>query len=210
MVLIMGGRRWWGWCEWWLVFLLPLLPLAVLFWDAYRFNLGADPAQAIVHETGSWAINMLWITLAVTPLRRVLKWHWPMRYRRMLGLYALFYAVMHLLAFATFILGWRWDLLLQELSERPYIVVGAVALLLLVPLGVTSTQGMQRRLGRNWLRLHKSVYLIAVLVMVHIIWQIRADFLEQLIYGALLTLLLGTRVYFYLKKAAPRVRRVPG
>lgn len=206
MVLSEGGSRWRQGCEWWLVFLLPLVPLAVLVWDAYRFNLGADPAQAIVHETGSWAINMLWITLAVTPLRRLLKWHWPMRYRRMFGLYVLFYAVVHLLSFATFILGWRWDLLLQELSERPYIVVGFVALVLLIPLGVTSTRGMQRRLGRNWLRLHKTVYLIALLVMVHIIWQIRADFLDQLIYGALLVLLLGTRVYFYLAKPKPARR----
>lgn len=206
MVLSEGGSRWRQGCEWWLVFLLPLVPLAVLVWDAYRFNLGADPAQAIVHETGSWAINMLWITLAVTPLRRLLKWHWPMRYRRMFGLYVLFYAVVHLLSFATFILGWRWDLLLQELSERPYIVVGFVALVLLIPLGVTSTRGMQRRLGRNWLRLHKTVYLIALLVMVHIIWQIRADFLDQLIYGALLMLLLGTRVYFYLAKPKPARR----
>lgn len=206
MVLSEGGSRWRQGCEWWLVFLLPLVPLAVLVWDAYRFNLGADPAQAIVHETGSWAINMLWITLAVTPLRRLLKWHWPMRYRRMFGLYVLFYAVVHLLSFATFILGWRWDLLLQELSERPYIVVGFVALVLLIPLGVTSTRGMQRRLGRNWLRLHKTVYLIALLVMVHIIWQIRADFLDQLIYGALLMLLLGARVYFYLAKPKPARR----
>jgi sulfoxide reductase heme-binding subunit YedZ len=206
VVLSEGGSRWRQGCEWWLVFLLPLVPLAALVWDAYRFNLGADPAQAIVHETGSWAINMLWITLAVTPLRRLLKWHWPMRYRRMFGLYVLFYAVIHLLSFATFILGWRWDLLLQELSERPYIVVGFVALVLLIPLGVTSTRGMQRRLGRNWLRLHKTVYLIALLAMVHIIWQIRADFLDQLIYGALLVLLLGTRVYFYLAKSKPARR----
>ncbi|MDI3325289.1 protein-methionine-sulfoxide reductase heme-binding subunit MsrQ [Pontibacterium granulatum] len=192
--------RWLRYAEWWLVFLLPLVPLGLLTYNAWIFNLGADPAQEIVHETGIWAINLLWITLAITPLRRMFTFSWPMRYRRMLGLYSLFYAVVHLLAFAAFILGWRWDLLLQELVERPYIVVGAAALLLLIPLGVTSTRGMQRRLGRNWLRLHKLVYPIALLVMVHIIWQIRSDFGEQLLYGAILTVLLGSRVYFYLQK----------
>lgn len=194
------SNMWLRLLEWWLVFLLPLVPLALLTYNAWIFNLGADPAQEIVLETGVWAINLLWITLAITPLRRIFKIHWPMRYRRMLGLYSLFYAVVHLLSFATFILGWQWALLLKELVERPYIVVGALALLMLVPLGITSTQKMQRRLGKNWLRLHKLVYPIALLVMVHIIWQIRSDFGEQLLYGALLSLLLGTRVFFYLQK----------
>lgn len=186
--------------EWWAVFLLPLVPLGWLTYNAWIFNLGADPAQEIVLETGVWAINLLWITLAITPLRRVFKLNWPLRYRRMMGLYSLFYAAVHLVSFATFILGWRWDLLLKELSERPYIVVGALGLLLLIPLGVTSTRGMQRRLGRNWLKLHKLVYPISLLVMVHIIWQIRSDFGEQLMYGAILSFLLGSRVYFYLQK----------
>ncbi len=186
--------------QWWVVFLLPLLPLGLLIHNAWIFNLGADPAQAIVHETGLWAINLLWITLAITPLRRIFKINWPMRFRRMMGLYSLFYAVVHLLAFATFIVGWQPDLLLKELSERPYIVVGALAVLMLIPLGITSTHKMQRRLGRNWLRLHKLVYPIALLVMVHIIWQIRSDFGEQLLYGTLLSVLLGSRLYFYLQK----------
>ena len=145
------SNTWLRLLEWWLVFLLPLVPLALLTYNAWIFNLGADPAQEIVLETGVWAINLLWITLAITPLRRIFKIHWPMRYRRMLGLYSLFYAVVHLLSFATFILGWQWALLLKELVERPYIVVGALALLMLVPLGITSTQKMQRRLGKNWL-----------------------------------------------------------
>lgn len=192
--------KWLSLLEWWLVFLLPLVPLGLLTYNAWIFNLGADPAQEIVLETGIWAINLLWITLAITPLRRLFSFSWPMKYRRMMGLYSLFYAVVHLLAFATFILGWRWDLLLKELVERPYIVVGTLALLLLIPLGVTSTRGMMRRLGKHWLTLHKLVYPIAVLVMVHFIWQIRSDFGEQLLYGSMLAFLLGTRVYFYLQK----------
>ncbi len=180
---------------WWLVFLLPLLPLIWLFDQAWSMNLGADPAQAIVQFTGLWTLRLLWITLAVTPLRRIFHWGWLQRYRRMLGLYTLFYAVVHLLAFATFILGWRPDLLLSELSERPYIVVGSLALLLLIPLGVTSTRGMQRRLGARWVKLHRLVYVIALLGMVHFIWQIRSSFQEQLLYGLILAWLLGYRVW---------------
>jgi methionine sulfoxide reductase heme-binding subunit len=180
---------------WWLVFLLPLLPLAWLFDQAWSMNLGADPAQAIVQFTGLWTLRLLWITLAVTPLRRIFHWGWLQRYRRMLGLYTLFYAIVHLLAFATFILGWRLDLLLRELSERPYILVGLLALLLLIPLGVTSTRGMQRRLGARWVKLHRLVYVIALLAMVHFIWQIRSSFEDQLLYGVILAALLGYRLW---------------
>jgi sulfoxide reductase heme-binding subunit YedZ len=190
---------------WWLVFLLPLLPLAWLFDQAWTMNLGADPAQAIVKFTGLWTLRLLWITLAVTPLRRIFHWGWLQRYRRMLGLYTLFYAVVHALAFATFILGWRPDLLLRELSERPYILVGSLALLLLIPLGVTSTRGMQRRLGARWVKLHRLVYVIALLAMVHFIWQIRSSFADQLLYGLILIWLLGYRLWIR-RRSAKRKR----
>jgi sulfoxide reductase heme-binding subunit YedZ len=190
---------------WWLVFLLPLLPLAWLFDQAWTMNLGADPAQAIVKFTGLWTLRLLWITLAVTPLRRIFHWGWLQRYRRMLGLYTLFYAVVHVLAFATFILGWRPDLLLRELSERPYILVGSLALLLLIPLGVTSTRGMQRRLGARWVKLHRLVYVIALLAMVHFIWQIRSSFADQLLYGLILIWLLGYRLWIW-RRSAKRKR----
>jgi sulfoxide reductase heme-binding subunit YedZ len=190
---------------WWLVFLLPLLPLAWLFDQAWTMNLGADPAQAIVKFTGLWTLRLLWITLAVTPLRRIFHWGWLQRYRRMLGLYTLFYAVVHVLAFATFILGWRPDLLLRELSERPYILVGSLALLLLIPLGVTSTRGMQRRLGARWVKLHRLVYVIALLAMVHFIWQIRSSFADQLLYGLILIWLLGYRLWIR-RRSAKRKR----
>ncbi|MEH6576720.1 MAG: protein-methionine-sulfoxide reductase heme-binding subunit MsrQ [Amphritea sp.] len=181
--------------RWWLVFLLPLIPLGLIFWDGFNDNLGADPGKYIVDELGTWALNMLWITLAISPTRFMFNWRQPLRYRRMLGLYALFYAVLHLLAFATFLVGWRGDLLLRELTQRPYIIVGFAALLLLLPLGVTSTQGGKRRLGRNWKRLHQLIYPISLLVMLHFIWQIRASFKEQLIYGLILAWMLGYRLY---------------
>ncbi|MBY4675504.1 protein-methionine-sulfoxide reductase heme-binding subunit MsrQ [Marinobacterium arenosum] len=181
--------------QWWLVFLAALLPLVSIGYDAWIFNLGADPAKEIVDHLGRWALYFLWITLAITPLRRLLHWGWLQRYRRMMGLYCLFYACLHLLAFATFIVGWRWDLLLTAFTERPYIFVGASALLLLIPLGITSTRGWQRRLKKNWLRLHRLAYPAALLVLVHVIWLIRSSYFDAVIYGVLLAWMLGYRLY---------------
>ncbi len=181
--------------RWWFIFLLCLSPLAALFVNLLDDNLGADPAKIIVKELGFWAITLLWLTLAVTPVRKLLGWRWLMSFRRMLGLYTFFYAVLHLLAFATFLIGWRWDILLTELTKRPYIVVGALALLLLIPLTLTSTKAMQRRLGKHWKKLHSLIYPISLLVMLHFVWQIRSDFGQQFIFAIILAILLGYRLY---------------
>ncbi|WP_290703227.1 protein-methionine-sulfoxide reductase heme-binding subunit MsrQ [Amphritea sp.] len=175
--------------------MLLLSPLAALFVNLLNDNLGADPAKVIVKELGFWAITLLWLTLSVTPGIKLLGWRWLMSFRRMLGLYTFFYAVLHLLSFATFLVGWRWDILLTELTKRPYIVVGSLALLLLIPLTFTSTKAMQRRLGRRWKKLHSLVYPISLLAMLHFIWQIRSDFGQQLIFAILLAILLGYRLY---------------
>lgn len=181
--------------RWWFFFLLLLSPLAALFVNLLNDNLGADPAKVIVKELGFWTITLLWLTLSVTPGIKLLGWRWLMSFRRMLGLYTFFYAVLHLLSFATFLVGWRWDILLTELTERPYIVVGSLALLLLIPLTFTSTKAMQRRLGRRWKKLHSLIYPISLLAMLHFIWQIRSDFGQQLIFAILLAILLGYRLY---------------
>ncbi len=194
MVLTVSAERM-GLLRWWLFFLLLLLPLGLLVEGLLTDNLGADPAKYIVKELGFWAICWLWLTLAVTPVRKFLGWRWLTRYRRMFGLSAFFYAVLHLLAFATFLLGWRWDILMTELTKRPYIVVGLLALLLLLPLAITSTKGMQRRLGRRWKKLHTLIYPASLLVLLHFIWQIRSDFLQQLIFAILLAILLGYQLY---------------
>lgn len=178
---------------WWLFWCAGLAPLVLLVYQVVTDQAGADPAQMLVLSTGLWALRFLWLTLAVTPLRRLPRLSWLIRFRRMLGLYAFFYVVLHLLAFITFILGWRVDLVWKELTERPYIVVGLLSLLLLLPLAVTSTTGWMRRLGRNWVRLHWLIYPAAVLAMVHFIMQIRAGYAEQLLYGLLLLILLGYR-----------------
>lgn len=181
--------------RWWFFFLLLLSPLAALFVNLLNDNLGADPAKIIVKELGFWAITLLWLTLSVTPGIKLLGWRWLMSFRRMLGLYTFFYAVLHLLSFATFLVGWRWGILLTELTKRPYIIVGSLALLLLIPLAFTSTKSMQRRLGKRWKKLHSLIYPISLLAMLHFIWQIRSDFGQQLIFAFLLAILLGYRLY---------------
>lgn len=190
------GRR----SFWWLLFLLPLLPLGYIAEAAYSQELGADPAQTIVTFFGIWTLRYLFLTLAVTPCRRLFGWNWLQRYRRMFGLYTLFYACLHLLSFATFILGWRADLIARELSERPYIIVGFIAWLGLVALGITSTRGWVRRLGRHWQQLHYLVYPISLLVMLHFAWLIRAGFGEVLAYALILCVLLGYRVAYRMKR----------
>lgn len=192
------SRIQWHWlAQWWAVFLISLVPLYNLI-DAARFNrLGADPAKVIVDELGTWAMIFLWITLAVTPARRLLNWRKPLLFRRMLGLFAFFYATLHLTAVATFILGWRADLIVREVTERPYVIAGVAAFLLLVPLAVTSTQGWQAKLGRRWRLLHRLVYPASFLVLLHFIWLIRASYSEALLYALLLAFLLGIRFHYH-------------
>ncbi|MBS98120.1 MAG: sulfoxide reductase heme-binding subunit YedZ [Oceanospirillaceae bacterium] len=191
-----GGRR----AFWWLMFLAPLLPLGALVTSAVEGQLGADPAQTIVTTLGIWTLRLLFVTLAVTPCRRLLGWLWLQRYRRMLGLYTLFYATLHLLSVATFILGWRPDLIGYELSERPYIIVGFIAWLGLVPLGITSTKGWIKRLGKRWQQLHYLIYPISLLALLHFAWLIRAGYGEVLAYGIILSLLLGYRIAYRLRR----------
>lgn len=192
------GKLRWGWiAQWWVVFLAALIPLALLLNAGISNQLGADPAKTIVDELGTWAMNFLWITLAITPARRLLGWRKPLLFRRMMGLYAFFYASLHLLAVATFILGWRADLIVREVSERPYVIAGFTAFLLLIPLAVTSTSGWQARLGRSWRTLHKLVFPASILVILHFIWLIRASYAEAIFYTIVLAILLGIRLHYF-------------
>lgn len=181
--------------RWWSLFLLLLLPLLLLVQNIISNNLGADPARTVVTELGFWAMAWLWLTLTVTPARRMPYCGWLVRFRRMFGLYAFFYAALHLLAFAAFLIEWRADLLFRELTKRPYIIVGSLALLLLLPLAVTSTQAMQKRLGKRWRQLHRLIYPASLLVLLHFVWQIRSDFSQHLFFALLLVILLGYRLY---------------
>src|SRR5690606_12234242 len=180
-----------------LIFCLSFLPLGLLVWNALRQQLGADPAQTIVLFTGNWAFYFLLVTLAVTPLRRLLRWNWLQTHRRMLGLFALFYALLHVSAYLVFILGSDLSRFVAELVKRPYITAGFPALLILIALGVTSTRAMMRRLGKRWQLLHRFIYVAAILAWVHVLWQLRASYQDALVFGVLTFVLLGIRYYWY-------------
>ncbi|MFP8966590.1 sulfite oxidase heme-binding subunit YedZ [Pokkaliibacter sp. CJK22405] len=190
-----------------IVFGLGLIPFLWLVWCTLTNQLGADPAKTIVWETGRWALRILLVTLAVSPLRRYAGWGWLMPHRRMIGLFALFYGVLHLLAYIFFILGGNLSQLGEELVRRPYITVGAPALLILIALGVTSTRGMMKRLGKNWQRLHNLVYLALILAWIHLLWQVRSSYFEAALYGTIGAALLLVRVVEWMKKRAKIARQ---
>ena len=177
------------------VFLLALVPFFLLLIRVQQNNLGPDPAQELSIETGEWALRFLLITLALTPLAQLTGEIRFVRQRRMLGLFALFYASVHFLSWMAFILGFRWMAIAEELLERPYITIGFAAYLIIFALGVTSPRAMVRRLGKNWKRLHKLIYLAAVLALIHLLWILRTDIQEVVLYGGILAVLLGYRVF---------------
>lgn len=177
-----------------LVFALALLPLALLVFDTLRDELGTDPVAQLEHRSGDWALRLLLATLALTPLRRLTGRAEFVRYRRMLGLFAFFYACVHLTVYLVIDLGGYWSQLLTEIAKRPYMTVGFSAWLMLVPLAITSTRGMMRRLGGRWQKLHKLVYPAALLACLHFLWLVKADHREPLVYLAILTTLLLARV----------------
>ncbi len=180
-----------------LVFAGCLVPLARLVCGAFGWlgaSLGVDPVKELEHECGKTALNLLLLTLAVTPVRELAHQPQLLRLRRMLGLFAFFYVLLHFTIYLVLDLELNFRTLGTDIAKRPYITIGFAALLLLIPLAVTSTNGMMRRLGRLWQKLHRLVYLIAVLGVWHFYWQVKRDVREPLIYAAILALLLGYRV----------------
>ena len=175
-----------------LVFLVCLVPFALLVTGVVSNSLGPDPADHLMHVTGEWVMRFLVLVLLATPLAR---YGWPRlaRYRRMLGLYVWFYATLHLLVFAQVFIGWSGEQLVEELVERPYVLVGFLAWLILVPLGITSAQVIRKKMGKYWRQLHKMTYAVAVLGWIHLLWLSRSDLGDAVIYGALLFLLLVYR-----------------
>ncbi len=179
----------------WLSCLAPLLIIAAGVAGVGGVTLSADPIRETIHRLGRTALNLLLITLAVTPLRDLLRQPPLLRLRRLLGLFAFSYALLHFSAFAALDLRFDWGRIGSELAKRPYIIVGMTALLALVPLAITSTQGMMRRLGRRWAKLHRLVYPIALLGVWHFWWQVKADITQPLLYSAALSVLLGYRLW---------------
>ena len=173
-----------------------LVPLAWLLGGAFGWldlSLGADPVKKLELECCKWALNFLLITLLVTPLRQLTGLTHLLRLRRMSGLFAFFYAVLHFTVYLTLDLEFNFRALLGDIAKRPYITIGFIALVLLIPLALTSTNKMMRRLGRRWQKLHRLIYVIAVLGVWHFYWQVKSDVREPLIYAGILALLLGYR-----------------
>ena len=207
-----------------LVFAAALVPCAHLVWRGFNGNLTADPLVEITNETGIWTLRFVVVTLAITPIRRLSGWNTIIRFRRMLGLFAFFYAMLHFLtylvgdrfasldfpdgfvAWSTFVnlMASIWD----DIAKRPYITVGFIAFVSMIPLALTSTAGWIRRLGgRNWQRLHRLIYLTGIAGVVHYWWRVKADTLHPLIYALLVALLLGYRLARSVNRS--RVQRHP-
>lgn len=193
-----------------LVHLAALTPMAILAWQVAEVArtgshvLGADPVAEIEHRLGLWALRLLMVTLAVTPLRQLTGQPVLLRFRRMLGLYTFAYATLHFSAYLVLDLRGYWGLIFEEIAKRPYITVGFSAWLLLLPLAITSTKGWIRRLGRNWGRLHKLVYVVGVLAVLHFWWLVKTDIREPLLYAGILAVLLGWRAW---KRFGPGKRK---
>jgi methionine sulfoxide reductase heme-binding subunit len=192
-----------------LVFALCLLPLALLVAGAVTNDLGANPTEAITHTTGDWTLRLLLVTLAMTPLKHLVGQPWPIRFRRMLGLFAFFYACLHLLTYAWIDQGLDWQGIVEDVIKRPYVTVGFAAFVLLVPLALTSTRAMMRRLGRRWQTLHRAIYAIGILGVLHYLWLVKADLREPLIYAGILAALLLARLPLARLGVARRWPRIP-
>lgn len=193
-----------------IVFVVALAPVARLAW-ALAFDpdaLGANPAEFITRSTGDWTLRFLLITLAVTPLRKLFGWHWLAGFRRMLGLYAFFYGAVHLASFVSFDHVFELAEILKDIVKRPFITVGFLSLVLMLPLAITSTDRMVRRLGATrWLALHRLVYVIAPLGVLHFWWMVKADVTEPALYAVIVACLLGYRVVAKVKDSRRRAAR---
>lgn len=176
------------------LFIVLLLPAVSLFIAAVENSLGPDPAEALADATGEWALRVLLLTLTVSPLCQLTGRAQLLQYRRMLGLFAFFYACLHFLAFVAFLLAWQWSDIYTAFIERPYISVGLMSFVLMLPLALSSTNGMRRRLGRKWRTLHKLIYPCALLALLHLWWQVRSDYTEFLVYLVIVILLILARL----------------
>jgi sulfoxide reductase heme-binding subunit YedZ len=188
------------------LFALALVPMTRLVWLAAADGLGANPVEFVVRSLGTWTLVFLCVTLAVTPLRWATGWAWVLRLRRMFGLFTFFYATLHLLAVAGIDLGFDWAAIVKDIVKRPFITVGFAAYVLLIPLAATSTNAMVRALGgRNWQRLHRLVYVIALLAIVHYWWHKagKNDFAQPTVYAVVIGVLLGVRLVRWVKDRRP-------
>jgi sulfoxide reductase heme-binding subunit YedZ len=184
------------------VFILSVMPFGLLVYGAINDQLGANPIEALHFGFGDWALRFLCIGLALTPIKTLTGQSWPMRFRRMMGLFVFFYASLHLLVFIVLDLSLSWDAFKDEVPKSPYILMGLLTYLLLLPLAATSSKKMQKRLGRSWLMLHRLVYVAGLTALVHFFWLVKSDYTEPLIYAVVIGILLGIRIMVYCRKRA--------
>ena len=182
---------------------LCLIPLVAMTGAFATNRLGSDPVETLTHETGEWALRLLILTLCVTPLRQFFGWSHLAPYRRTLGLMSFLYASLHFATYLTFDLDWSFHDLAEDIRERPYVTLGFSAFLILLPLAMTSTRRSIKRLGRNWQRLHRWVYLALILAVLHFIWLVKADLREPLIYAGVAALVLAWRIPILLGRRPP-------
>jgi methionine sulfoxide reductase heme-binding subunit len=185
------------------LFVACLIPLLRLGWLATHHGLGANPIEYITRSTGWWILSFLMLTLLVTPLRRLTGWNWLLRLRRMLGLYAFFYVCLHFSIYIWLDQFFDWQGIVKDIAKRPFITIGFAGFMLLIPLAITSTNAMVRRLGsKRWQALHRLVYVIAILGVIHFWWLVKKDITEPLIFAVILTVLLGVRAIWAARKVA--------
>jgi methionine sulfoxide reductase heme-binding subunit len=182
------------------VFVLALAPFLWLVFRGFTGRLSVNPIEDVTLTTGIWALRLLLVTLAITPLRRITGWNRVIQYRRMVGLFAFFYASVHLLTYLVLDQGLAFEFILPDILKRPYITAGMTAFLLMVPLALTSTKGWIRRLGRKWQLLHRLVYASAILACLHFIWKVKVAIGEPVYYAVILAALLGFRVLWTLRR----------
>lgn len=189
-----------------LLFLACLIPLLLVIGDLYEVTgtLGANPIEAIQDRFGRWGLRFILITLTVTPLRQLSGWNWLIRFRRMLGLFAFFYVLMHFLTWLILDQQLLLSAIGEDIFERPFITIGFAAFVILIALAVTSTNGMRRRLGKRWQKLHYGVYVAGVLGVWHYWWQVKLDASDPTIYAVILAVLLGYRLWRRKRKVAAR------
>jgi methionine sulfoxide reductase heme-binding subunit len=180
-----------------ILFVLCLLPLAYYAQGAWQDSLGANPIEAVTRGLGDWALRLLLITLAVTPLRRWTGWTWLVKLRRMLGLFVFFYACLHLTTYLWLDQFFDWPAIGTDILKRPFIAAGMITFALLIPLAVTSSNAMIRRLGgQRWRSLHRLIYPLAMIAVLHYTWMVKVDVRQPALYGVLLAILLGLRLWW--------------
>lgn len=191
------------------LFILCLLPIVFLVIGAFTGKLSADPIEDITFTTGEWSLRFLLITLTVTPLRHITGWNTLIRVRRMLGLFAFFYVCLHFLTYIVLEQYFAWPEIIEDILTRNYILVGFLGFLLLIPLAITSTNKMMKRLGgKRWQQLHRLVYIATVAGILHFLWLVKSDVTEPVVHAIILTVLLGYRAFQQRRNVQTQAKKV--